>query len=156
VVELVQRLNATVYWLTYSPFLEPFTVKPKTAEDLKPEAERIKFKQCAACPPPDDTPVPPDLGPGGLIYGLGELFRLHQQDLSRLFSDTTGGRTLSFLKKNALEQAIQLVGEEVHRQYILSFEPKGGEPGHFHSIRVAVNGKPELQVRTREGYWALP
>jgi hypothetical protein len=30
-----------------------------------------------------------------------------------------------------LEQAIQLVGEEVHRQYILSFEPKGGEPGSF-------------------------
>jgi len=39
VMERVQRLNATVYWLTYAPFLEPFTVKPKTAEDLKPEAE---------------------------------------------------------------------------------------------------------------------
>jgi VWFA-related protein len=155
VVEMVQRLNATVYWLTYSPFLEPFTVKPKTAEDLKPEAERIKIKQCAMCPPPDNTPVPPDLGPGGLIYGLGELFRLHQQDLSRLFTGTTGGRNLSFLKKGALEQAIQLVGEEVHRQYILSFEPKGGEPGQFHAIRVAVKDRPELQVKTREGYWAL-
>ncbi|HEX5227777.1 MAG TPA: VWA domain-containing protein, partial [Bryobacteraceae bacterium] len=31
----VERLNAAIYWLTYSPFLEPFTVKPKTAEDLK-------------------------------------------------------------------------------------------------------------------------
>src|SRR5450759_5605671 len=82
VMERVQRLNATVYWLTYSPFLEPYTVKPKTAEDLKPEAERIKFKQCAACPPPDDTPVPPDLGPGSLIYGIAELFRLHEPDLS--------------------------------------------------------------------------
>jgi len=58
----VQLLNAAVYWLTYSPLLEPFTVKPKTAEDLKPEAERIKVQQCALCPPPDDTPVPPDLG----------------------------------------------------------------------------------------------
>jgi hypothetical protein len=54
-----------------------------------------------------------------------------------------------------LEQAIQLVGEEVHRQYILSFEPKGGEPGKFHAIRVAVKNRPELQVKTREGYWAL-
>jgi VWFA-related protein len=155
VMERVQRLNATVYWLTYSPFLEPYTVKPKTAEDLKPEAERIKFKQCAACPPPDDTPVPPDLGPGSLIYGIAELFRLHEPDLSRLFTNTTGGRTLGFLKKNALEQAIQLVGEEVHRQYILSFEAKGGEPGKFHAIRVAVKNRPELQVKTREGYWAL-
>jgi VWFA-related protein len=155
VVERVQRLNATVYWLTYSPFLEPFTVKPKTAEDLKPEAERIKVKQCALCERPDDTPVPADLGPGSLLYGIGELIRLRQPDLSRLFTNTTGGRTLGFLKKNALEQAIQLVGEEVHRQYILSFEPKGGEPGTFHAIRIAVKNRPELRVKTREGYWAL-
>jgi VWFA-related protein len=154
VMERVQRLNATVYWLTYAPFLEPFTVKPKTAEDLKPEAERIT-KPCAGCPLPDDTPVPPDLGPGNLIYGIGELIRLHKPDLSRLFTDTTGGRTLGFLKKNALEQAIQLVSEEVHRQYILSFEPKGGEPGAFHAIRVTVKNRPELQVKTRAGYWAL-
>ena len=155
VMEMVQRLNATVYWLSYSPFLEPYTVKPKTAEDLKPEAERIKVKQCAACPPPNTTPVPPDLGPGSLLYGIGELFHMNQPDLSHLFPATTGGRTLGFLKKNALEQAIQLVGEEVHRQYILSFEPKGGEPGKFHAIRVAVKNRPELQVKTREGYWAL-
>jgi VWFA-related protein len=156
VMERVQRLNATIYWLTYSPFLQPFTVRPKTKEDLKPEAERIKVAQCALCPRPDDTPVPPDLGPGGYLYGLGELFRLRQQDLSRLFTDTTGGRTLGFLKKNALEQTIQLVAAEVHRQYILSFQPKGGEPGQFHTLRVEVKQRPELQVKTRQGYWSLP
>jgi hypothetical protein len=155
VMERVERLNAAVYWLTFSPFLEPFTVRPKTAEDLKPEAERIKMKKCALCPPPDDTPVPPDLGPGGLIYALGELMRLHQPDLSSLFTSTTGGRTLSFLKKHALEQAIQLVGEEVHRQYILTFEPKGGDAGKFHAVRVEVKNRPELQAKTRDGYWAF-
>jgi VWFA-related protein len=155
VMAQVERLNAAVYWLTYSPMLQPFTVKPKTAEDLKPEEERIKRPACAACPAPDDTPVPPDLGPGGLLYTIGELVRLHQPDLSSLFTKTTGGRTLNFLKKNALEQAIQLVGEEVHRQYILSFEPKGGEPGRFHAIRVEVKDRPELRASTRDGYWAL-
>jgi|SRR5579872_5999902 len=155
VMERVQRLNATVYWLTYSPFLQPFTVKQKTAEDLKPEAERIKMRPCAACTGPDEAPVPLDVGPGGWIYAIGELIRLNKPDLSRLFTDTTGGRALGFLKKNALEQAIQLVSQEVHRQYILSFEPKGGEPGKFHAIRVTVKNRPELKVRTREGYWAL-
>jgi VWFA-related protein len=155
VVERVQRLNATVYWLTYSPFFQPFTVRPKTAEDLKPEAERIKVKQCALCRAPDDTPVPPDLGTGSLMYGIGELIRMRQPDLSRLFTNATGGRALGFLKKNALEQAIQLVSEEVHRQYILSFVPKGGEPGTFHAIRIAVKNRPELQVKTREGYWVV-
>lgn len=153
VMERVQRLNAAVYWLNYSPFLEPFTVKPKTKEDLKPEAERIKLRKCDLCARPDDTPVPADLGPGGWIYAIGELARLHKPDLSSLFTTTTGGRTLSFLKKNGLEQAIQLVSEEVHRQYILSFEPKGGEPGQFHAIRVAVKNRPDLQVKTRQGYW---
>jgi VWFA-related protein len=155
VMERIQRLNVAVYWLTYSPFLQPFTVKPKTAEDLKPEAERIKVQKCALCPAPDDTAVPPDLGPGNWLYGIGELMRLHEPDLSSLFTKNTGGRTRSFLKKNALEQAIQQVSEEVHRQYILSFEPKGAEPGTFHAIRVAVKNRPELQAKTREGYWAL-
>jgi VWFA-related protein len=155
IVEQVQRQNAAVYWLTYSPFLEPFTVKPKTAEDLKPEDERIKVQKCALCPAPDDTAVPPDLGPGGYLYGIQELIRLHKPDLSSLFTKTTGGRSLSFLKKSALEQAIQLVSEEVHREYILSFEPKGGEPGEFHPIRVAVKDRPELRAKTRDGYWVV-
>jgi VWFA-related protein len=155
VMEQVERLNAAVYWLTYSPFLEPFTVKPKTAEDLKPEDERIKVQKCGLCPAPDDTPVPPDLGPGSYLYGIQELIRLHKPDLSHLFTKTTGGRELNFLKKSALEQAIQLVSEEVHRQYILSFEPKGNQPGEFHAIRVVVKNRPELHAKTRDGYWAL-
>jgi VWFA-related protein len=155
VMEQVERLNATVYWLTYSPFLEPFTVKPKTAEDLKPEDERIKVQKCGLCPAPDDTAVPPDVGPGGLKYGLGELIRLHKPDLSGLFTRITGGRSLNFLKKSTLEHAIELVSEEVHRQYILSFEPRGGQAGTFHSIRVAVKNRPELRAKTRDGYWTL-
>jgi len=155
VMERVQRLNAVVYWLTYSPFLQPFTVKPKTAEDLKPEAERIKVQKCALCPVPDETPVPPDLGPGDPLYGIGELIRLHHPDLSSLFTKATGGRTLSFLKKNALEKTIQMVGEEVHHQYILSFEPKISQQASFHAIRVAVKDRPDLQTKTRQGYWSL-
>ena len=38
----------------------------------------------------------------------------------------------------------------------LSFEPKAAEPGQFHTLRVAVKDRPDLHVRTREGYWALP
>jgi VWFA-related protein len=155
VVESLQRLNTAVYWLTFSPFLQPFTVKPKTAEDLKPEAERIKQPACAWCPKPDDTAVPPDLGPGNPIYALGELFRMRKPDLSTLLTQATGGRTLSFLKKSALEDAIKLVGEEVHRQYILTFQPTSGEPGQFHAVRVVVKSRPELQAKTRQGYWVV-
>ncbi len=155
VMERVQRLNVAVYWLTYSPLLQPFTVRPKTVEDTKPEDERIKTRQCALCPGPDDTPVSPDLGPGDPIYAIGELLRLRKPDLSVLFTKTTGGETMSFLKKKALEQTIQRVSEEVHRQYLLSFEPKAGKLGEFHAIRVAVKNRPELVAKTRDGYWAV-
>jgi len=155
VVERTQRLNAAVYWLTFSPFLQPFTVRPKRAEDLKPEAERIKRQACALCPAPDDTPVPPDLGPGGYVYGIGELFRLRLPDLSTFFTSATGGSSMGFLTKNALEKTIQLAGEEVHRQYILTFQPKSDETGRFHRIRVTVKDRPELEVKARAGYWAV-
>ena len=156
IAERVQRLNATVYWLTFSPFLQPFTDKPKTMEDLKPEAERIKVPKCALCPAPDERAAPLDLGPGGLGYALGELFRLHKPDLSAIFPSATGGRSIGFLKKKALEDTVQRIAEEVHRQYILSFVPGKSEPGEFHTLRVAVRDRPELQTRTRAGYWAIP
>jgi len=161
VMAQVQRLNAAVYCVTYSPFMQPFTVKNKVAEDLKPIAERAKYSDCHpptptwACARPDETPVPYDPGPGNPIYAIGELARLAQPDLSSLFTETTGGRTLSFLKKDALEKAIQLVSQEVHRQYILTFEPQASEAGAFHAIQVTVKNNPKLHVTTRSGYWAV-
>ncbi len=156
IAERVQRLNATVYWLTFSPFLQPFTDKPKTMEDLKPEAERIKVPKCALCPAPDDRAAPLDLGPGGLQYALGELFRLKKPDISAILPNATGGRSAGFLKKKALEDTVQRIAEEVHRQYILSFVPQRSELGEFHQLRVVVKSRPELQTRTRAGYWAIP
>ena len=130
-------------------------MKNKVAEDLKPEADRIKFTACAHCPHPDETPVSYEPGPGGLLYALGELARLHLPDLSGMFAETTGGRALSFLKKDSLEQTIQQVSQEVHRQYILTFTPRTEDAGAFHSIRVIVRNTPGLRVTARSGYWAV-
>lgn len=149
VVREVQRQNAAIYWLTFSPFLEPFTVKNKTTEDLKPEDERTwKGRKHA-------EPVVTDIGPGGYVYAIQELIRMHKTNLADLFTRATGARSIAFLQRKALEQAIQAIGEEVHRQYILSFQPKPGTAGDFHAIRVEVKGRPDLQVKTREGYWAV-
>jgi VWFA-related protein len=150
-----QRANAAVYWVTWSPFLQQFTVKNKVKEDLKPKAEQQPFRACIDCPRRDETPVPYEPGPGGWAYGLGELVHLARPDLSTLFTETTGGRALNFLRKDALEEAIQLISLEVHRQYIVTFEAPRGEPGIFHPIQVWVKGKPELRVTTRSGYWTV-
>jgi VWFA-related protein len=155
VMEQVQRVNAAVYWMTYSPFLQPFTAKPKTMDDLKPIAQRSKYPLCGLCPKPDDRGAPMDVGQLDPLSGLGELMHLRQPDLSKLFTEATGARALSFLKKNALEEEVQVISAELHRQYILSFEPRGGEPGTFHAIRVVVRDRPELVVKARAGYWVV-
>jgi hypothetical protein len=59
------------------------------------------------------------------------------------------------VKRNGLEEAIQAVAAEVHRQYIVSFQPPTGTPGLFHALRVEVRGRPDLHARTRAGYWSV-
>jgi hypothetical protein len=127
VMEQLERLNAAVYWLTYSPFLEPFTVKPKTAEDLKPEDERIKVQKCGLCAAPDDTAVPPDLGPGGNVYAIRELIRLHQRDLANLFTKATGGRELNFLKRRGASPVRSQLRAERGAARRVSHHSRGGE-----------------------------
>lgn len=167
VMEEVQRQNAAVYWLTYSPFLQPFTAKPKAAvpagserwakpeehEQPKTLKQTVEEKRRME---KDGEAVPADIGPGGLIYALSELFHMTKPDIADLFTLTTGGTTESFLKKDALENAIQAIGKEIHRQYILTFEPRASEPGKFHALRVEVRNRPDLHVKTRAGYWTIP
>jgi hypothetical protein len=51
-----------------------------------------------------------------------------------------------------VERAIADIGEELHSQYLLSYNPNNKIEGGFHKIRVEVN-RPNLRVRTRDGYW---
>ncbi|HKA01612.1 MAG TPA: hypothetical protein VKE70_34100, partial [Candidatus Solibacter sp.] len=67
----------------------------------------------------------------------------------------TSGRTFSFVKQSGRESAIQAVGREVHRQYIVTFQPKPDQAGVFHPLRGEVKGRAELQARTRSGYWSV-
>jgi hypothetical protein len=60
---------------------------------------------------------------------------------------------MGFLKKESLEEAIQSIGAEIHRQYVVSFQPPSAPAGQYHAIRIAVKGRPDLLARTRAGYW---
>jgi VWFA-related protein len=136
VVKEVQRQNALIYWLTYSPLLTPFTAKMKTV---------------------DGKPLPPTAQPldplSSLIVLFSELGHLKQPDISDLFPKVTGARTMNFLKRSALEEAIQAIGEEVHRQYIISYQPPAASPGKFHQIRIEAAEREGLRIKTRAGYW---
>ena len=145
VVLAAERQNALIYWLTYSPTATAFTARPKTQNCDK------WGKNCELAPS-TAKPVDPLTS---VILGMAALYHMSKPDVAELFSKATGARTIGFLKRSGLEEAIQAVGQEVHRQYILSFQPAPSEPGKFHSIRVEVKGRPELQARTRAGYWTV-
>jgi VWFA-related protein len=155
-----QLNKATIYWLTYSTFLAQYTNRPKTrwdrmTDDQKEDPKRLAKGASKNIPlPEEEEPLPPDLVPGSFLTGITELVHKSKVDAATLLSSTTGGRTFGFLKQNGLESAIQAVGEEVHRQYIVTFQPAPDEPGRFHSLRAEVKGRPELHVRTRAGYWS--
>jgi len=142
VLQEAQRQNVLIYWLTYSPFLEPFTAGPKTVKSKDPKK--------------DGEALPPDMAPGNLLSVFTELAHQGKPDSSVELTRTTGGKAIGFLKKEALEEAIQAIAGEVHRQFIVSFTPRPGKPGEYHAIRIEVKGRPELTARTRAGYWPLP
>jgi len=89
VMERVERLNAAVLLADFFAVSGAIHVRPKTAEDLKPEAERIKMKKCDLCPPPDDTV--PGFGTGRPDLRARELMRLHQPDLRPVTTLPGGG-----------------------------------------------------------------
>jgi VWFA-related protein len=142
VLREAQRQNVLIYWLTYSPFLEPYTAGQKKVKSRDPRK--------------DGEPLPPDMAPGNLLSVFSELAQQGKPDNSVQLTRATGGRAIGFLKREALEEAIQAIAAEVHRQYIVSFTPPAGKAGEYHSIRIEVKGHPELTARTRAGYWAVP
>lgn len=128
VVQKAQRVNASIHWLTFSKTWTRYTDRNRTTPSDEPEFN--------------------------LLAPFLELAHLASPDVAKMFSSLTGASTANFLTRKALESAIHDIGEEIHRQYILSFTPAQND-GMFHRIRVEVRGRPELRVKTRDGYWAV-
>jgi len=72
---------------------------------------------------------------------------------AELFAKGTGGVEYGFLRQRGLEDAIEHIGAELHSQYLISYNPSNKEEGGFHQISVEVEGRKDVKVRTRPGYW---
>jgi VWFA-related protein len=70
-----------------------------------------------------------------------------------VFAKGTGGTEFTFAKQKGLEEAISKIGQEIHSQYLISYNPNNKEEGGFHEISVEVNSPEAKTVRTRPGYW---
>jgi hypothetical protein len=103
----------------------------------------------------DASAIPVDSPPFNFLGPFTQLAHLTKPNVADLFTRLTGASSHGFLTKDALESAIHDIGEQIHRQYILTFPPAPGRAGTFHTIRIDVKGRPDLKVKTREGYWAV-
>lgn len=127
-IEHIERSGATVYPLTFSAYLTPWTAKPEDS-------------------PPTD---------GGLLTGLGDLLRHGKEPTAEALARASGGVRFSFNTLRALEQSLTRAGETIHSQYLLSFAPAQSAGNEFHRIDVAVPSRPEALIRARRGYWTNP
>ena len=67
----------------------------------------------------------------------------------------TGGAVYSPLDERELDEAFRQISAELSQQYVLSYypDPEPEKRGQFLNISLTVKGKPNLNVRTRNGYY---
>jgi VWFA-related protein len=163
VLAALQRANVTLYPVTFSPSLTPYSTKALSYCDPPGPEKKCKNcdRTCGMCARQcyrddgkqhDPPPVPGESGTN-LLAALFELKRLADTDLAAAFARSSGGMSTGFLRKEGLEKALQSIGADLHAQYLVTFQPDAQSVAGFHTIRVEVKGRPELVVRTRSGYW---
>jgi hypothetical protein len=137
-----------------SRFLNTLLAKtPVPRPDPIPAAARHMPAGGAATP----TTVAQYSGTGNVLPAFVEIFRaaksIFVSNPAEVLTKYTGGREYSFMTQKALEDAVGRIGEELHSQYLISYNPNNKLEGGWHTIRVEVRGRAGLEVRTRPGYW---
>jgi hypothetical protein len=87
---------------------------------------------------------------------LIELFRqtksIFFDNPAEVFTKYTGGREYSFINESTMSRVITEIGEDLHSQYLLSYNPSNKLEGGWHEIKVITVPTP-FDTRTRPGYW---
>lgn len=67
----------------------------------------------------------------------------------------TGGRVYSPIDEKELDEAFRQISAELSQQYILSYypDPQTEKRGEFRHIALTVKKRPDVDVRTRKGYY---
>jgi hypothetical protein len=64
----------------------------------------------------------------------------------------TGGEYSAFKDVKSLRQRLIAISNDVHNQYVLSFQPRAPHPG-LHSLAVTLKDSGDLAVTMRDAYW---
>jgi VWFA-related protein len=148
-----QFANVSIYSLDISTVVAALTDKglPPRPDSVPPEAQHLPGGYAAT----PTTQAQNDYM-GNYIPVFVDIFKavksIFVDDTLDVFTRFTGGREYSFVGEKSLDRAIAGISDELHSQYLLSYQPNDQTKGGFHEIKVIVN-RPNLEVRTRPGYW---
>jgi len=157
----LQLNNVVFYSVDVSRLISTITQKaPAPRPDPLPPA---------AYPLPSGVPATPNTvmqmygtqgGRAEFIPLMIELFRdvkaIFKDNPVELFTKGTGGSEFGFMRQRGLEDAVSRIGEELHSQYLISYNPNNKDEGGFHKISVQVAGHADYKVQARPGYWLAP
>ncbi len=148
-----QFANVSIYSLDISTIVAALTDKgmPPRPPSIPPEAQHLPGNY-----PSTPTTVEQNYYNGNYIPVFVDIFKavksVFVDDTLDVFTRFTGGREYSFVGEKSLAKAVEGISDELHSQYLLSYQPNNQTEGGFHEIKVIVN-RPKLEVRTRPGYW---
>ena len=132
-VTKAQAANVTVYPVNYSVYKTSYT--SPGVERFEGSGQRVY-----------------NTDPGDLLLIFSEIGRLGTQSAGDALAKYTGGEKLSFTRLAGLEKVIAKVGEDLHTQYLLSFQASASQDKIYHAITVKV-ARAQAVVRARPGYW---
>jgi VWFA-related protein len=80
--------------------------------------------------------------------------RIFIADPAKQFATQTGGQHFYFLKEKGLEDAVERISQELHSQYIITYNPTNKDEPGYHTIEVGIDRSSAYICKTRPGYWA--
>ncbi|MGO9011095.1 MAG: VWA domain-containing protein [Bryobacteraceae bacterium] len=157
----MQLSNIAFYAVDMSRLIEKLTAPPPMPrpDPLPP----------AMYPLPSNVPATPNTvmqtyGTQGdsaqFVPLLLEIYRdakaIFKRNPVEIFSGGTGGSQFSYYRHNGLEEAIERIGEQLHSEYLISYNPNNKIEAGFHQISVYVNSPMARRIQVRPGYWRAP
>jgi VWFA-related protein len=92
--------------------------------------------------------------PGGGRRGGSDETGVDGRKIMQQIAERTGAHAYEAKKKDDIEAIFNLIAEELHGQYVLTYTPeKQEQDGEFRKIALHAN-RADLTVVTREGYFA--
>jgi VWFA-related protein len=157
VATMLQMYNIDVYTVNINTWVARLTTKPGWP---RPSAIPTTSMPMPGMASKDPTTVAQTWGSPGYAMEMAPLFQevylgvkgLFINNPAEAYTKMTGGKEFKFISEAQLQQDISSIGDELHTQYLLSYNPNNKLEGGFHKIHVEVL-RTGLKIRTRPGYW---